>query len=326
MSEAETASSSAAGPPPNPAKMPKPHRCNARVEDFVQASVRLKGIQSWGGQPQCCRVGTASGAACRRRQLVQGQKIARPTELCCMPGVMEPHARNMRLQGIKLPGESTHPHATAAAVACPTPDPHYHMTSFLIPRHRIQAVQSLVTWDFSEKIRPAWRNMRQCFKSEPGCGPLLPLPCLLARPPSCFVPPRLHRWRPPGDPLLSLAPCGWTALDASPHLCCTPCRRSCRSLELRPWHAASPPWGARAAASSPPSVAAPSCTRLPPDSQLERPGLGCRRPHLLPGGAPPARVGLGRPSASVLHRPWLTAAAAAAAPAAAGRSPRSPIW
>ncbi len=42
-------------------------------------------------------------------------------------------------------------------------------------RRRIQAVQSLVTWEFSGKVQPAWKNMRQCFKSEPGCEACLKL-------------------------------------------------------------------------------------------------------------------------------------------------------
>ncbi|KAL4529562.1 hypothetical protein Ndes2526B_g04370 [Nannochloris sp. 'desiccata'] len=35
-------------------------------------------------------------------------------------------------------------------------------------------LQALFTLDFSEKIRPAWRNFRKCMKSEPGSEPTDP--------------------------------------------------------------------------------------------------------------------------------------------------------
>ncbi|KAL4418855.1 hypothetical protein ABPG77_002922 [Micractinium sp. CCAP 211/92] len=90
MSGAETASSSAAGPSTSRAKLPKPHRCNARVEDFVQ---------------------------------------------------------------------------------------------------------SLVTWDFSGKIQPAWKNMRQCFKSEPGQETTEPY--LVIKDPQAYLDPhRMYQPRP----------------------------------------------------------------------------------------------------------------------------------
>ncbi|PSC68418.1 hypothetical protein C2E20_7989 [Micractinium conductrix] len=46
MSQPESESGSTAAPPPK--KMPRPHRCNARVEDFVQSLVTVE----WSGKIQ----------------------------------------------------------------------------------------------------------------------------------------------------------------------------------------------------------------------------------------------------------------------------------
>lgn len=35
-------------------------------------------------------------------------------------------------------------------------------------RFPFERLQAMVTWDYTGKIQPAWRLMRQCFKSQPG--------------------------------------------------------------------------------------------------------------------------------------------------------------
>lgn len=87
MSEAETASSSAVGPSTSRAKMPKPHRCNARVEDFVQVSIGLNetgllsrgaagcSLPSSGGSSQPAAVPLATAAEAADDQEVQGPSL-----------------------------------------------------------------------------------------------------------------------------------------------------------------------------------------------------------------------------------------------------------
>ena len=115
----------AQAPSEKPAPGPRPHRCNARVEDLLQVSVVLL-KQSW----RCSVVSW---------------------------GIMG-HPAIVRLSALL----STPPF-------CP--------------------LQALFTLEFGAKVRPAWRNVRECLKSEPGyvyhAYAKCMQPPLLTAPPSC---------------------------------------------------------------------------------------------------------------------------------------------
>jgi hypothetical protein len=114
--------------------MPRPHRCNARVEDFVQVCIRSKpGAQD-------CPVVAAFLPACRVCKSMLGHLVAATTL-------------------------------------------------------RSPLMQAVVTWDYAGKIQPAWRLMRQCFKSEPGQEPREPY--LVIKDPQAYLDPRrLYAPRP----------------------------------------------------------------------------------------------------------------------------------
>ena len=79
----------------------QPHRCNARVEDFLQVLSAMPEFERWHNLAACISA-------------------------CCSA------------------------------------------TRFTMSSQPLRPLQALFTMEFDQKVRPAWKNMRLCFKSEPG--------------------------------------------------------------------------------------------------------------------------------------------------------------
>lgn len=123
------AAAAAGGPSTTPKKLPRPHRCNDRVEDLIQVCCGAAG----GGQVQL-RASSSMHPCC----------CARCAAAC----------RWLRLKA---------PSSCGSASCTPFSDhPAYTLSLF---RGDLQALYSL---EYKAKINPAWTQLMACLRSEPG--------------------------------------------------------------------------------------------------------------------------------------------------------------